>query len=373
MRAEGLSSSDRLGPTLRPSSDVPTVMSKSSKVASWRVRLLGCVLSMTAWSLPAWAGDPDARQWLERMSQALAQQNYDGRFFHVRDSRSETMRIIHRVDRGKVSERLVSLDGSGREIIRNETEVICYLPDRRTVLVEKRNDAASLIVGLPVYSKELETLYKIEKVGSVVKALGRKTQIVLVEPRDQYRYGYKLWLDQETALPLKSQLCDRQGRVIEQILFAELNLRERISAKELQPSVSGEGYRWLRQTTQPVQLAGARVGWNVIRLPEGFKLTTWRVQTIAGSRTLVRQLVYSDGLASVSVFIESRDSQDKPMNGFARVGGAIAYSRDHDGYQVTAVGDGVPAVTLEAIAEGVTRDAGAKPPEATSAPAAPAK
>lgn len=326
-----------------------------------------CLLSCAV-TLPVWAAEPDARQWLERMSKALAEQNYEGRFFHVRDARSETMRIIHRVDRGKVTERLVSLDGSGREVIRNDTEVICYLPDRRTVLVEKRNDAASLIVNLPIYSKELETYYSIEKVGEVAKAHGRKAQVVLVQPRDQFRYGYKLWLDQETALPLKTQLCDRQGRVIEQILFAELNLRDRISADELKPSVSGEGYRWLRQTTQPLQVTETRVGWNVVRLPAGFRLTTWRVQAIAGSPTLVRHLVYSDGLASVSVFIEPRDARGTPVNGLARVGGAIAYTRDHDGYQVTAVGDGVPAATVEAIATGLTQDADPGGPTAAASP-----
>ena len=334
---------------------------------SWRRTwpLLCCLLA-----LQVHAAEPDAKQWLERMTRALAEQNYEGFFFHVRDSRSERMRIIHRVDRGKVSERLVSLDGSGREIIRNATEVICYLPDRRTVLVEKRSersDSSSLLGGLPSYSESLETLYDIEKVGGVVKTLGRKTQIVSIQPRDQYRYGYRLWLDQETALPLKSQLCDRQGRVIEQILFSEVNLRDRISAEDLRPAVSGEGYRWLRQTTQPIVVAGMTVGWSVIRLPAGFKLTERRVQAIAGSNAPVRHLVFSDGLATVSVFIEPRDTQSEPMHGLTRVGAAFAYSRYLDGNQVTALGE-VPAATVEAIAAGVTRDDAAEPSTATPAP-----
>ncbi|MET0496793.1 MAG: MucB/RseB C-terminal domain-containing protein [Steroidobacteraceae bacterium] len=325
-------------------------------------------------ALPAHAAEPDAKQWLERMTRALAEQNYEGFFFHVRGARSERMRIIHRVDRGQVSERLVSLDGSGREIIRNASEVICYLPDRRTVLVEKRSertDATSLLGGLPSYSESLETLYDISKIGGVVKTLGRKTQVVWVQPRDQYRYGYRLWLDQETALPLKSQLCDRQGRVIEQILFSEVNLRERIAAADLKPAVSGEGYTWLRQTTQPVVVAGMTVGWSVIRLPAGFKLTERRVQAIAGSNTPVRHLVFSDGLATVSVFIEPRDTQAEPMHGLKRVGAAFAYSRDLDGHQVTAVGE-VPAATVEAIAAGVMRDEGDEPPADSATPAAPA-
>lgn len=321
----------------------------------------------------AHAGDREARQWLERMSEALATRNYEGRFFHLRDSRSEAMRIFHRVDKGKVTERLVSLDGSGREIIRNQTEVIVYMPDRRTVLVEKRTEANTLLAAVPSYNEELEAHYIIER-GPFTKALGRRTQIIMVQPRDQFRYGYKLWLDDETAMPLKSQLCDRDGKVIEQILFAELNFRDRIPADSLKPSISAEDFRWVRQDVQqPQQLAAAQAGWGAIRLPAGFRLTAWRVQFIAGSSVPVQHLVYSDGLASVSVFIEPADPRAQPMKGLAQVGGAFAFSRALDGHQVTAVGE-VPPVTVEAIAASVTKDDGkelappAQPSTATPQP-----
>lgn len=327
------------------------------------------LLILCTLALPAYAGDPEAREWLARMSRALANQNYDGRFFHLNEARSETLRIIHRVDRGRVTERLVSLDGSGREIIRNESEVICYLPDVRTVLVEKRTDNNPLLDALPSYSKGLEEHYSIEKVGGVVKALGRKTQMILVQPRDEYRYGYRLWLDQETAMPLKSQLCDRDGKVIEQILFAELNLRDRIGADELKPAVSGEGFKWLRQDVQQPRISNAVMGWNVVHLPAGFRLTTWRIQIIAGSSAPVRHLVYSDGLASVSVFIEPRNGEAAQMRGLAKLGAAVAYSRDVEDQTVTVVGE-VPIATVQAMAASVKRQDAVKSPALTAAPAA---
>jgi len=328
------------------------------------------LLILCTLALPAHAGDPEARAWLVRMSRALANQNYDGRFFHLSEERSETLRIIHRVDRGKVTERLVSLDGSGREIVRNESEVICYLPDVRTVLVEKRTDNNPLLDALPSYSKGLEEHYSIEKVGGVVKALGRKTQMILVQPRDEYRYGYRLWLDQETAMPLKSQLCDRDGKVIEQILFAELNLRDRIGADELKPAVSGEGFKWLRQDVQQPSIPKAVLGWNVVHLPAGFRLTTWRIQIIAGSSAPVRHLVYSDGLASVSVFIEPRNGEVAQMRGLAKLGAAVAYSRDVEDQMVTVVGE-VPIATVQAMAASVKRQDPVKSPALTAAPEAP--
>lgn len=337
----------------------------------WPVSLIAALFALIS---TANAADREARQWLERMSEALATRNYEGRFFHLRDSRSEAMRIYHRVDsKGRVTERLVSLDGSGREIIRNQTEVVCYLPDRRTVLVEKRTDDSSLLAAVPAYNDQLEAHYNIER-GPFTKALGRRTQVINVTPRDQFRYGYRLWLDDETAMPLKSQLCDRDGKVIEQILFAELNFRDRIPADSLKPSITGEGFRWIRQDARPQLAAGQVGGWGVIRLPAGFRLTAWRIQLIAGSDVPVQHLVYSDGLASVSVFIEPRNPQAEPVRGLAKVGAAFAFSRALDDHQVTAVGE-VPPVTLEAIAAGVTKEgapaaaAPARPTPATPAPA----
>ena len=110
----------------------------------------------------AWADDDDARAWLERMSHALATRNYDGTFFHLRNGRVETLRIVHRVADGKVVERLVSLDGSGREIIRNDQELTCYLPDQRRVLVESRPEGGSLLAALPTFDSSLEDHYRVE-------------------------------------------------------------------------------------------------------------------------------------------------------------------------------------------------------------------
>ena len=301
----------------------------------------------------AHAADRVAREWLERMSESLATRNYDGRYLHVRNSRTETFRIIHRVEKGKVTERLISIDG-GREIIRNQDEVQAYLPDRRLVVVEKRTDDRTLMATVPIYNEQLEAHYSIER-GAFKKALGRRTQVILVQPRDQYRYGYRLWLDDETAMPLMSQLCDRNGNVIEQIVFAELNFRDRIAADAVKPGVTGEGFRWVRQDAQEPRMANVQLGFNLVRVPSGFRMTTWRVQVIAGSKTPVRHLVLSDGLASVSVFIEARSPQTEAMRGLAKVGAAFAYSRALDGHQVTAVGE-VPAATVEAIAEAVTKE-----------------
>ena len=218
---------------------------------------------------------------------------------------------------------------------------------------------------MPSYNEELEAHYNIER-GPFTKALGRRTQVILVQPRDQFRYGYRLWLDDETAMPLKSQLCDRTGKVIEQILFAELNFRDRIPADSLKPSITGEGFRWVRQDAQPRMPSQQVAGWGVIRLPAGFRLTTWRLQIIAGHAGAAPGVF---GRARVGVCVHrTHDPQAQPMRGLDKVGAAFAFSRALDGHQVTAVGE-VPPVTVEAIAAGVTKADGKEPrPPATPVP-----
>lgn len=317
---------------------------------------LGALLWCLAAGVAAAADSDAARAWLERMGETLANQNYDGRFIHSSASQAETLRIVHRIKNGKVTERLVSLDGSGREYIRTNVEVICYMPDKRTVLVETRSDSDALLSLIPAYRAGLEAYYDIA-MGPLIKILGRKTQVISVQPRDDYRYGYRLWLDAESAMPLKSQLFDRSGRVIEQIAFAELEIKDSIPDSELQSSVDTTGFEWIRHEFRKRTISKESLGWRVQNLPPGFELKVTRVQPVAGTDKPVRHLVYSDGLASVSIFIEEqpRQAAQQPRSGYQRVGSASAFFSDAPGYQVTGVGE-VPMATVQRMVTSLVYD-----------------
>lgn len=295
--------------------------------------------------------DEDAREWLDRMNKALATRNYDGMFIHFRSGKVETLRIIHRVEAGKVSERLVSLDGSGREIVRNEDELTCYLPDQRRVLVEPRQDRGPLMGSLPAFDVGLSEYYHVEKL-SPDRVMGRHTQVIAVNPRDSFRFGYRLWIDEKTAMPLKTQLCDDKGNVIEQILFANLTLPDRIPKSAVQAQVKSEGFQWQRQQVPADRSAALGSVWRALQVPPGFRLTATSSQMMEGSNAPVAHLVYSDGLASVSVFIETKSGQQQDMKGFARVGSAVTFSTTVKGHLVTAVGE-VPKQTVQLIADSV--------------------
>lgn len=297
------------------------------------------------------ASPDEARQWLERMTQALATRNYVGLFTHSTPSQSEAMRIVHRVEDGRSLERLVSLDGSGREIIRTKEEVHAYLPDRRVVLVEPRNDEGSLLTALPAPDARLDAFYDLA-VRKGNKLLGRDVQVVDIRPRDRYRYGYRLWLDEQTAMPLRSVVANGEGRQVEQISFTSLELPGKIADKEVEPSVDATGYQWIRtgrKLALPLPSAQGAGAWRPMRLPPGFRLVGSRVQLLPGSPVPAQHLIFSDGMAAISVFIEPGHATGPTPPESSSMGSANAYSTSIQGHVVTAVGE-VPPDTVREVA-----------------------
>ncbi len=310
-------------------------------------------------ALLAAAADADEpREWLARMNEALSTRNYDGQFFHVHGGRIESLRIIHRVEGGRVTERLVSLDGSGREFIRRGNELTCYLPDKRVVLVERRKSDGPLLGALPAFDTTAVAMYDIKGGVERTRLMNREARLVIVNPRDDFRYGYRLWIDEATAMPLKTQLCDERGRVLEQIVFSSLSLPARIPDSVFEPQVNTAGFRWLRDAERVAAAEHEPGLWDAMRLPPGFRMTTRASQAMPGSDQPASHLVFSDGIASVSVFVEARNA-NSPPEGPSRLGSSSAFSTVTDGHRITAVGE-VPPTTVRFIATQV-KQRGARP------------
>lgn len=295
----------------------------------------------------------DVRDWLSRMGEAVQTLNYEGTFVHMHGGEAETLYIIHRYADGRSSERLVSMDGAGREIVRHEDEVTCILPDRGLVLVEQRGDRNPLQAALPAYTDEIAEYYEFA-LGGVERIAGRSARLLTIEPRDDYRYGFRLWLDEASGMPLKSQMRDPGGSVVEQLLFTNIRQPEYIPESALEPTTSTEGFTWLRQERES---GDVRVSWRASSLPRGFRLKASAVSRIDGAAHTVQQLVYSDGLAAVSVFVEEGDAEGEWPVGLARMGGANAYTVRISGRMVTAVGE-VPALTVRTIAHSLEEASG---------------
>jgi sigma-E factor negative regulatory protein RseB len=320
-----------------------------------RLLLFAFFLSLSA--APAVGAEAEARELLQRMDQAVDSLNYEGTFVHIVDGRVETMNVVHRVQDGKVTERLVSLDGSGREIIRDEDQVTCILADQQSVLVEQRKADSPLRSALPRYSERLFDHYEFVRLRDATR-LGRKAISFEIRPRDKYRYGYRLWMDRDTGMLLKAQLIDIYRKVAEQLMFVSINLPDTIPAEMLNPTISTDDFTWYVQEEQNQAEPSPRVtGWVAGNLPPGFELTANMVERMAGAAEATDHLVYSDGMASVSVFIEEPGQGSEQLSGETRIGAASAYSTMVDGFQVTAMGE-VPPVTTQMIARSISAGAG---------------
>lgn len=296
----------------------------------------------------------EAYDWLMKINKATRMLDYEGTFVYQHESQLEAMRIIHKVENGAARERLVSLNGAPREIIRDKREVICYWPDKNSVTVEYRKaNSKTFPAILPERIQDLAGYYSL-RLGGTERITGRPAQLVIVQPIDQYRYGYRLWADKETGVLLKADLLDTRGKILEQFMFTQINIGTRIPAAALQPSVAGEGMTWHREEGDP-QAAAGKPGWTASRLPKGFRLSAHVTRQALMRKRPVEHLVYTDGLAAVSVFVEKRGQDAKNfMLGPSRMGAVNALGSRVQDYQITTVGE-APPDTIALIGGSVTQ------------------
>lgn len=335
---------------------MPRAASTRSAAAGLRAAwlLLGAVALMLPALLRAGDADEDPRAWVQRMNHALANSNYDGVFIHQYGERRETLRIIHRIRDGRRTERLVSIDGPGREFIRDGNQTTYYFPERRlAVIFDRRPPNVGFLGGLPVLEGDVAMNYEMRSVERR-KMHSRMVRLVSVTPRDAFRYGYRLWIDENSAMPVKTQLVDAGGQVLEQIFFASLTTPPEIDDELLKPEVNTSGFRWMKRTP-PARPAPDPLAWSAQELPPGFRRSTAGVGSLPGLPRRASHLMFTDGVAVVSVFIENpdeapADGRRRAETGAARIGAASAYSVMIDGHRVTAVGE-VPPATVRAIAQ----------------------
>jgi sigma-E factor negative regulatory protein RseB len=244
------------------------------------------------------------------------------------------------------------LNGAAREIIRNDREVLCYLPDKNSVVVEHRKtEAKSFPAILPARLRGLDDNYEI-RLGKQGRVAGRQVQRIIIKPRDAYRYGYQLWADRETGLLLKADLMDSKGKIIEQFMFTNINVGAAIPPSALEPQSMDKNMVWYRNNGYQAR-KNSKHHLTATRLPKGFKLSMQTTRKVPMRNKTAEHFVYSDGLAAVSVFIEKREKDAKiGILGPSRMGAVNAFGTHVNGHQVTVVGE-VPAKTVALIGNSV--------------------
>jgi len=309
--------------------------------------VLAAVLVTTA----ALADAMSPHDWLARMSGAVQTTNYEGTVVRVRGGSAEAMKVVHVVSDGVIREKVVAQEGNGLEIIRNGNEVHCILPESKSVLVEEWDDQSTLFSTLPSSDIHFGADYDVSIVRKE-RVAGRQAMLLAVRPHDEYRYGHRIWLDIETGFPLQTKLVDNNGATIEQVKFADISLDAEIHSSAFAPSYSLDSFTWITEPRESHRQV-VESDWRAADLPSGFAAESVNEEQLPGTEQPVTHILYSDGIARVSVFIASKTSAD--IGGKSRLGTSNSYSVANGDYVITAVGE-VPASTVEKIAKSVQRN-----------------
>lgn len=323
--------------------------SVSFRQARWI--LLPMLLLMMMGAAAAEQPSSAVKSWLDRISQSSERHSYQGTFIYRSESQLMAMRVVHAASSDGPRERLVSLNGPSHEITQSADRITAVVASNRKHIVRGR--PAGGVVGQSLKPADvMEGIYVVSEAGQD-RVAGRPTQLVRISPRDQYRHGFQLWLDSQTGIVLRSDMYNNDGDIIEQVMFTEIEFVSQEDALAVLAENAEPPDPQAANSTgvAPAPLPPSR--WQVEHVPQGFELAD-RYVTLEDGKGAKHdnneQLVFSDGLASVSVFIEPKDEHRLPFTGRAQIGAMAAYGRVANGYQVTAVGE-VPPATVEMIAE----------------------
>ncbi|HEX9391183.1 MAG TPA: MucB/RseB C-terminal domain-containing protein [Usitatibacteraceae bacterium] len=316
--------------------------------------LLGASAALAAPPVPA--RETEAMDWLIRVSKAARDLPYSGVFVHQTADNSTTSRITHLVDKQGVElEKIEALDGPQYEIIRRNEEMFCYQPDAKTVRVDRRASGRffpSLVSGSP---QSIAENYRL-RLGSVERIAGFDCQWIILEPRDEMRYTQKVCAEVGSGLLLRAKTYSERNHLLEQFMFTQLDVNGNVSRQALNSQYE-KSPGWQRDYSVKSPLKDVDTGWVVGNLPAGFKKVMEMLRSLAGRPQPVAQLVFSDGMAHVSVFAEPSQMQGTVSASGASDDNPTSFAvRSVGDYQVTVMGE-VPLVTVQAIADGVSRRA----------------
>ena len=309
-------------------------------------------LCVVAFSGQLFASDGIAM--LDRMSESMRVNNYSGIFVYRHKDKVETLKIIHRKTEEGIDERLITLSGKPSEIIRDDNKVTCIWPEKRFVLLDKNRHESRFPGMVPSDLSSLPEFYSISVNENSERVAGRPSYVVDIKPKDHFRYGYRLWIDRESYLLTRSDLLDEKENAIEQVMFTELEVYDSLPDSMFESEYLQEGYRWkeIGKFEQP-KMDPVR-NWQARSLPPGFAVQTYNKRKKPTQKIPVEHIVFSDGMASVSVFVESKNDgkNKKHVQGNTRRGALSIYRREISAHRVTVLGV-VPESTVKLIAESI--------------------
>ncbi len=304
--------------------------------------------------------EESARQWLERMLTAERYLNYEGTFVYISGPDVETLQVVHSFDKNGVRERVTSISGNSKEIVRDDKRLFWVSPAQRMVLIESI-DAQEPQVAVADAFRKGNAYYELV-VGGKERIADHPCQIVSIFPKDQYRYGYRLCIEDETGLLLKAQTIDKSGQPKEQMMFTSITLPDNVPTERLSTTVTRKDFAVLQARDPPADSVAVPIDprWRLTELPPGFLLTRNVMRRIASSTQPVQHIVLEDGVASISIFIAPAVPGEPYSEGVLASGGLSAASRKLRDHVVTVLGE-VPEGTVKMVANALVYDDGTQP------------
>lgn len=324
------------------------------------LRLLVAVFLSLCLAPGLWA-DTSPRAWLEAMAQALRHLDYEGELIYQQGQTLELLHQKHWVEAGEERERLTSLNGPLREVVRDHKGARCLLSNNQSVAVRRLGAVTGFPSLMALGEEGLDGLYEIY-FGEQARLAGHQVQAIEIRPRDSLRYGFRIYLDARSRLPIKQMMLDTKGEPLVTMMYSRLQAMPRLEGRPAPPVPSGQQAEARPAPSRPARQQDSG-RWSLAELPPGFRVSLHSQQPMSESTdtdtTSNRQqghlehLVLSDGLATVSLYIESGIQADASgLEGLSRMGVTGAWGRRLGNYQITAVGE-VPAAALRWIAEAV--------------------
>lgn len=293
----------------------------------------------------------DAGAWLVKASNAARTSSYRGVVVYRDERMMEVLRLVHRQHDGRVQERLTSLTGKPRDLLREGDDVACMTAG------EPVQSAGGIPQNLfPVMSAELlaraSAHYQVRDLGQA-RVAGRTCRGVAMTPRDDYRYGYEICADVEHAVPLRVSLLNRQGQAVEQLMFTQVEFPATIGDEAFAAPAVARREGPARDRGAAIAASGTSGGWQLAQLPPGFRIILRSRGDGPGGAGSVEHVLLSDGVSAVSVFGAPAAPSAQPISGLSQMGAMNAYGRSVGTLHVTVVGE-VPPATVRLIGEGFT-------------------
>lgn len=312
--------------------------------------------SVPAAATPGLAEDRRLGEWLQRLQLASRRRAYMGTFVVSVGSDMASARIWHVCDGEQQMERVETLTGAPRSTFRRNDQVLTFFPDSRVAVAERRESFGLFPNLLQSGDASIARFYSLRAAGHE-RVAGFEADVVQLRPRDKLRFAYKIWTEKKTGLVVKLQTLDVYGQVLEQAAFSELQLDAPVSMARLSQMMGNtEGYQV--ETPDLVKTTAAAEGWALKAPVPGFQpMSGYRrsvASTAEGRHDSTLQWIFSDGLATVSLFLEDFDPRRHGQPGAQALGATHTLTRRIGDWWLTAVGE-VPQQTLQVFAQALER------------------